>query len=114
MVVHNSVNISLFHIGKGNIVALQKGKSAIIIFKIQGFPHSLRQLVYKAENTFVKTAFCIVHQSAFKNNADIFVIIFFNFGNAFLTLNGFDTHFNVFIIYKIAVVKNIQNLFAVD
>ena len=68
-----SADFVLSEVGKGNIVAEQKRKSGIIVFKVKTFSHSFRELVYKAENAFVSARMLFIHKIGFKFKTDFFI-----------------------------------------
>ena len=65
-VFDDPIDVVVGHICQSDVIALQKGKPGVIVFKIERLPHSLWKLVYKAENAFVAAGTVIVHKTAFK------------------------------------------------
>ena len=90
VIFNNPLHIPFGHIGKRHIITLKEGKSGIIILKIKAFPHSLRHLIDKAENTFIAAGTVFIHQSVFKGNSQILFIILIYFQEPFFT-GGFAT-----------------------
>ena len=75
MIPADPLHIRFRQIGQGDIIALQKRKPRIIILEIQGFPHSLRHLIDKAENTFVMAGAVLVHQTVVEDKPQILIRI---------------------------------------
>ena len=51
---------------RGNIVAHKKREAGVVIFKIEGVSHSLRELIHEAKNTLVGTGAGTVHEIGLK------------------------------------------------
>ena len=69
----DSLDLPVCDIGKRDIIAEQEGKSGIIVFKIQAFAHSFRELVDKAEDAFIFAVPLPVHEIGFEFQPQVFV-----------------------------------------
>ena len=114
MVLDNSVDIVVIHIGQRNIISLEKGKSGIIILKVERVTHSWRHLIDKAENTAVAAGTVLVHKAVLKSHTEILLIVLLNLKLPFLTVRLAHKQLNVIIIQQIVVVEHILNLRTVD
>ncbi len=109
----NPVNVLFFHIGKGYIISLEKAEPGIIIFKIEGIPHTRRHLVNKTENTFVAAGSVVAHQTVFKINAQILIVIF-NVQFPLFPIRLADDHGHGRAVYMVLIVKNIFHFLTVN
>ena len=114
VILDNPVHILLRHVGEGHIISLQKRKPGIIVFKVQRFPHPLRHLVNKTENTFIGTGAVIIHQTIVKGHSQIFFIILVYFQQPFFTGGLRNQHLHIFLFNHILVVKNILHRLSID
>ena len=62
----NALNLALGEIGERDVIAKKKAQTRVVIFKIHGFAHAARELVYKTENAVIGAGTRRVHQVAFK------------------------------------------------
>ncbi len=109
--LYNSVNILIAEIGHGNIVALQKAQTRIIVLEVQRFTHTLRKLIYEAEHTVILTVLLAVHKICFKIESEILVFAFFNFYLLVLKLNNklFIRSVELiiqYVVYSVTVYRN--------
>ena len=111
-VLDNPVNILILHVGQRDIITLKEGKSGIVILEIEGFPHSRRHLVDKAENTLISAGAIIAHQPILKGQAQILVFIF-NIQFPLFPIFLSDDHGNGLIVNSIFIIKNIFDFIAV-
>ena len=74
----DAVNVAVMQVGQRDIVAVQKGKAAVIVFEIKGGTEPFGQLVDKAENALVGTGVLFVHQGRFKVQPDVVIRAFVN------------------------------------
>ena len=72
--VDNALDLAGGEVREGQIVAHQKGQPGVIILKIEGFPHTRRELVHKAEHAPVGAGAGLVHQIGFKVQAQILAL----------------------------------------
>ncbi len=110
----DSLDIILLHIGQCNIISLQKRKPGIIVLKIQRIAHSFRHLIDKTKDAFIPAGLIIIHQSAFKHNAQIFVVVFFDFKFPFFPVRFSDQNSNFLFMNQIMIIKHIFDLLPVD
>ncbi len=106
MKLYDSLQIMVAQIRQCHIISLQKRKPGIIVLKIQGFPHSRRHLIDKAENAPVAAGTVIAHQAVFKIQPQVLVIILdvqFPLFPVLLQYNGRHT----VIVQFILIIKNI-------
>ncbi len=68
------VDVPVGEVGQGDIVAKQKGHPAVVILKIEGFPHPRGHLVYKTEHAFVLAGALLIHQVGFKLQPDVIIL----------------------------------------
>jgi hypothetical protein len=114
VITDNPVQILLFHIGKGYIIPLQKGEPGIIIFKVQRIPHPLRHLVDKAEHTLVPAGFIFIHQTVFKDNTQILIVLFFNLKLPFFPVFFPNQYYNIFLTAQIMIVEYVFHIRVID
>ena len=114
MIFDHTFHILVRHVCQRHIVALQKGKTRIVVFKIQCFPHSLRHLVNETENTFVAAGTVIVHQSVFKLDPQILRVILIDLQQPFFPGRLGDQHLHILFLDHILIIKNIFYRFTVD
>ena len=103
----------ILHVGKGHIIALKKGKAGIIILKIKRIPHTRGHLVNKTENTLIGTGLVVAHQTVFKGNAQILVIVF-HLQLPLLSIRLLHKKRQRGAVYIIFIIKNIFDLVSVD
>ena len=99
-----TVDFVLAKVGKRDIVAKQKRKSAVIIFKIKRFTHTLRQLVNKAKNTFVTAAFLLIHKVCFKFKTDFFVFTLVNLNCSYIAVPILDFKSKISVYLMKAII----------
>ena len=66
MQINDPLGLPVREIGQGNIVAHKKREAGVVIFKIEGVSHSLRELIHEAKNTLVGTGAGTVHEIGLK------------------------------------------------
>ena len=111
MIINDTVDIVIGHIGQGDIISLQKRKPGIIVFKIERITHTLWHLINKTEDTFVVAGTIIIHQTIFKFDPDIIFIFFFYLKLPFFPVRFAYQKFYIFIVHQIMIVQNIFDLF---
>ena len=105
MVFDNPFHIMVTHVCQRNIISLQKGKSGVIILKIQGFSHALRHLVNKAEHTFISAGTVLIHQPLRKCKSQVFLIILFYLKLPFFPIRFLNEQCKLFVIYIEMIIK---------
>ena len=114
MVADNLLNILFLQIGQRNIVTLQKGKTRIIIFKIQCISHTRRHLINKTENTLIMAGMIFIHHTILKFHSQVFLKFLFYLQLPFFSI-WLPNHSNqIFFIAKIVVVQYISNRLIID
>ena len=53
MQLDNALNLTVCQVGHRDIIAIQKGKTFIVILKVKRFPHTRGQLVNKTEHAML-------------------------------------------------------------
>ena len=109
LITNDSICVFILHIRQSHIVSLQERQSRIIIFKIQRLPHVRWHLINKTKNTFIVTGFIIIHQTVFKNNPRILVIIFLYLQFPFFSVWFTDQQSQQYIVNQKMIIKNILN-----
>ncbi len=85
----NALFVLVVEICERNISTLQIRKPVIIVFYIKRVAQTLWLLVNETKNAFVQTGFNPVKHSAFKNYAQILVVILFKLDNFNFLCSGF-------------------------
>ena len=75
--LEDAVDLTVGEVGQRDIVAEQKGKPLVIVFKVQRFPHAGRQLVDKAEHAVVRAAVFFVPEVGLEIAAERLILPFF-------------------------------------
>ena len=114
MIMNDPVNIMVTHIGKCHIIPLKKRKTGIIIFKIEGFPHTRRHLVNETKNALIAAGTVFIHETVLKYDPQVLLVILFNLQLPFLSICFSYKNLYILIIHQIVVVKDILDLLSID
>ena len=109
----DTLNIFVLHVCQCYIITLQKGQPGIIILKIERFTHARRHLVNKTENALIAAGFIITHQTIFKVDAQILVIVF-DFQLPQFSVCLFKKHQQMVTVEIIFIIKNIFYFISID
>ena len=109
----NPLNILILHIRQRDIVALQERKSGIIVLKIQCLTHARRHLVDETEDALIPAGTIIAHQTIFKGNPQILILIY-DIQFPLLAVLLADQQRNLLTVYLIFIIKNILYLISID
>ena len=106
-------NILITHVGEGDIAAEQKAHAAVVIFEVEGFPHTLGKLIDKAEHAFIGAVVLPIHEIIGKFQTQLVIFRLFNVEGEELVLplhldgeGGVD--------HVEAVIQHVANDIAVD
>ena len=113
-VTNDPVDIVITHIGKCHIIALQKGKTRIVVLKIQGIAHSLRHLINKTEDTGIAAGPVFIQERILEFNSEILLEFLLDLQLPFLTGGLADHDLQVFLIGQIPVIKDILHRLSAD
>ena len=78
MQLDNALNLTVRQVGHRDIIAIQKGKTFIVILKVKRFPHTRGQLVNKTEHAMVSTTVLFITKVCFEIAAERLIFPFFN------------------------------------
>lgn len=73
MHLDDAVNVGVGEVGQGDIVAVQKGQTGVVVLEVQRLAHAFRKLVDEAEDAFVAAGVLFVHEGRGKLHAGILV-----------------------------------------
>ena len=75
--LYDTLYVLVGHIGKGYVIAVDKGQTRVVVLEVDRLSHSLWILVDKAKYTAVLTGMLFIHKRRFKDESDILVLILF-------------------------------------
>ena len=114
MILLDALEISIYHVGHGDEVAIQKGHTIVIILDVQAFPHIRSHLVHKTEKAVVGTMPDAVKHGRLKLNPQLLVIVLVKLIDLLLTVLMLHQHLNFLVSKGKAHVNNIPEPCAVD
>ena len=110
----DTLKIPFGKIGQCNVIPVEERQTEIIIFDIQSVALSFDHLIHKAENAVVAAFADAVENRAFKTDAEVVVIVFFNADPTELTIGIFNFQRQIAFRRKVLIIDDIAEHDTVD
>ena len=114
MILLDALEISIYHVGHGDEIAIQKRHAVVIILDVQAFPHIRSHLIHKAEQAVVGTVPDAVKHSRLKLNSQLLVIVLVKLIDLLLAVLMLHQHFDFLISKGKAHIDNIPEPGTID
>ena len=82
----NTADLMLGQVGERDIIAEQKGQTAVVILEIQALAHPLGKLIDKAENALIAAGSLLIHQIGVKFQTQLLILGLTHLDRMHLTL----------------------------